>query len=353
MEVRFCLLGYRGMTMAKGIDWESRIGRRVRLRDLHILSAVVQFGSMIKGAAQLGVSQPVVSQAIADLEAAVGVRLVDRSTRGVAATPYGRALLKHSQIAFDDLRQGIREIEALADPAGGEVWIGCPESLCGPLLTPAIERLLRERARVNFHVAHVYTLSADLEFPELRDRRVDLILARLVKPFGEFEFEEDLRVEHLFDEDLLVVAGSAGPWARRRKIDLLELASASWVLPPNSWNMLRVKEAFAAIGRSLPRTTVETFSVALRNQLLASGDFVAAIPGSMLQASAQHGLKTLPVALPKRPWPVVMVTLKNRTVAPSVESFAQCVRDVVASNPWPRTARIPSRKKRNSAAVQT
>lgn len=330
--------------MSQGIDWESRIGRRVRLRDLHILSAVVQSGSMIKAAAQLGVSQPVVSQAVADLEAAVGVRLVDRSSRGVEPTPYGRALLKHSQMAFDDLRQGIREIESIADPGGGEVWIGCPESLCGPLLTPAIERLLRVRSRVNFHVAQVYTLSADLEFPELRDRRVDLILARLVKPFGEFEFEEDLRVEHLFDEDLVVVAGSASPWARRRKIDLVELGAASWVLPPNSWNMLRVKEAFAAIGHGMPRTTVETFSVALRNQLLVSGEFIAAVPGSMLHVNAQPDIRVLPIALPRRPWPVVMVTLKNRTVAPPVEQFAQCVREVVASERWPSSSSVPNRK---------
>jgi DNA-binding transcriptional LysR family regulator len=337
--------------MTRGIDWETRIGRRVRLRDLHILSAVVQAGSMIKGASQLGVSQPVVSQAIADLEAAVGVRLLDRSSRGVEPTSYGRALLKHSQMAFDDLRQGIREIESIADPAGGEVWIGCPESLCGPLLTPAIKRLLRVRPRMNFHVAHVYTLSAELEFPELRDRSVDLVLARLVKPFGEFEFEEDLRVEHLFDEDLVVVAGSANPWTRRRKINLVELAGASWVLPPNSWNMLRVKEAFAAIGHGMPRTTVETFSVALRNQLLASGGFVAAVPGSMLYMNAEHRLKVLPISLPARPWPVVMVTLKNRTLAPPVEHFAQCVRGVVTSRHWPLTTLESSRDKRTGAAA--
>jgi DNA-binding transcriptional LysR family regulator len=337
--------------MAKGIDWVARIGRRVRLRDLHILSAVVDAGSMVKGASQLGVSQPVVSQAIADLEAAVGVRLLDRSSRGVDPTPYGRALLKHSQIAFDDLRQGIREIEAMADPAGGEVRVGCPESLCGPLLAPSIERLLRVRRRVSFHVAHVYTLSADLEFPDLRNRSVDLVLARLVKPFGEFEFEEDLRVEHLFDEELVVVAGAASSWARRRKIELAELAAASWVLPPNSWNMLLVKEAFEAIGHGMPRTTVETFSVALRNQLLAAAGFIAAVPGSMLQMDAGYGLKVLPISLPMRPWPVVLVTLKNRTVAPPVEHFAQIVRGVVASRRRLRTTPSASRGKRTGGAA--
>jgi DNA-binding transcriptional LysR family regulator len=331
--------------MARAIDWESRIGRRVRLRDLHVFSAVVQSGSMMKGAGQLGVSQPVVSQAIADLEAAIGVRLLDRSSRGVEPTVYGRVLLRHGEIAFDDLRQGIREIESLADPSAGEVSIGCPESLSGALLPPVIEELSREHPRLTFHVTQVNTLSTQLEFPDLRERKLDLILARLVRPFGEFEFEDDLHVEHLFDDELFVVSGIASPWARRRKIDIAELANAPWVLPPKSWNMLLVTEAFQAAGLAMPSVGVETFSVALRNQLLASGRFVAAVPGSMLHLNTKHGLKVLPIDLPDRPWPVVLVTLKNRTVPPAVERFLQCTRTVVGSMPSRAMLHKPARRR--------
>jgi DNA-binding transcriptional LysR family regulator len=101
-----------------------------------------------------------------------------------------------------------------------------------------------------------------------------------------------------------------------------------------------VKEAFGAIGQEMPRISVETFSVALRNQLLASGHFVAAVPGSMLHLNAMHGLKVLPIDLPRRPWMVVLVTLKNRTVAPTVELFMQCARAVVGSMP----SRVETRK---------
>jgi Bacterial regulatory helix-turn-helix protein, lysR family len=69
--------------------WADRIGRRLKLRDLHVLFAVAQWGSMAKAAQHLAVSQPVVSAAIADLERAVGVRLLDRSRRGVEPTIYG------------------------------------------------------------------------------------------------------------------------------------------------------------------------------------------------------------------------------------------------------------------------
>jgi DNA-binding transcriptional LysR family regulator len=166
--------------MAKGIDWERRIGRRVRLRDLHILFAVVQSGSMAKAAALLGVSQPVVSQAISDLEAVIGVRLLDRNSRGVEPTLYGRILLRAGETAFDDLRQGIREIESLADPDAGEVRIGCPESISGGLLPPVIEELSRQYPRMVFRITQVNTLSTQLEFPELRERKLDIVMVRLV-----------------------------------------------------------------------------------------------------------------------------------------------------------------------------
>src|SRR5687767_4492926 len=118
--------------------WESRIGRRLRLRDLHILFAVVQWGSMAKAATHLAMSQPAVSESIANLEDALRVRLLDRSPQGIEPTIYGRALLKRGNAVFDELRQAIREIEFLADPTAGEVAVACPELLLAGLLPAAI-----------------------------------------------------------------------------------------------------------------------------------------------------------------------------------------------------------------------
>jgi molybdenum-dependent DNA-binding transcriptional regulator ModE len=95
--------------MRQGIDWEARIGRRLRLRDLHVFFTVVRWGSMAKAAEQLGVSQPAISKVIGDLEHALGVRLLDRSRRGVEPTIYGNALLKRGLIAFDELKQSIKD----------------------------------------------------------------------------------------------------------------------------------------------------------------------------------------------------------------------------------------------------
>src|SRR6185295_3999777 len=107
--------------MARRIDWEQQIGRRLRLRDLHVFLTVANRGSMAKAAAELGVSQPVVSAVIAGLEHAVGARLFDRSARGVEPTRYGQALLKGGSVAIDELKQTVKQIEFLSDPATGEV----------------------------------------------------------------------------------------------------------------------------------------------------------------------------------------------------------------------------------------
>jgi DNA-binding transcriptional LysR family regulator len=76
--------------MPKITDWDSHIGRRLKLRNLHVFFTVVQHGSLAKAASHLGVSHPAVSQLIADLEHALGAILFDRTARGVTPTIYGQ-----------------------------------------------------------------------------------------------------------------------------------------------------------------------------------------------------------------------------------------------------------------------
>src|SRR3954453_23319922 len=101
-----------------------RAGRQMKLQDLHVLMIVVQAGSMRKAATLLNTSQPAISRSIAELEDAIGVRLLDRSPQGVEPTAYVLALLDGGTAAFDDLQQAVKNIEFLADPTAGDVRIG-------------------------------------------------------------------------------------------------------------------------------------------------------------------------------------------------------------------------------------
>src|SRR5262245_5811 len=100
------------------------VSRRLKLRQLEVLIAVAQSGNMVKAARELAITQPVVSKTISDLENTLGMRLFDRDRRGVALTPYGRALLRRSIAVFNDLRTSVTELEMLADPTAGELRIG-------------------------------------------------------------------------------------------------------------------------------------------------------------------------------------------------------------------------------------
>src|SRR6202171_6396011 len=114
-----CDRSHNNSAMCAAMQLSDRIGRRMKLQDLHVLLTVVQAGSMGKAAERLNTVQPAISRSIADLEHALGVRLLDRHRQGVEPTEYGRALLKCGAAVFDELRQGVKKIEFLADPAGG------------------------------------------------------------------------------------------------------------------------------------------------------------------------------------------------------------------------------------------
>src|SRR5215475_6417917 len=138
-----------GIPMAKATwDWEGRLGHHVKLRDLHVLTAVVRWKGMAKAAPHLAMSQAAVSESIANLERALGVRLLDRSRQGIEPTVYAHALLKRGHVVFDELRQGMKDIEFLTDPTVGEVRLACAEMPAAGLLPAAIDRLSREYPRI-------------------------------------------------------------------------------------------------------------------------------------------------------------------------------------------------------------
>src|SRR3954447_4893639 len=133
--------------------WEARIGRRLRIRDLHVFITAVHHGSMAKAARQLTISQPAVSKAVSDLEHVLGVRLLDRGSLGISPTSYGTALARRSLAAFDELREAVRDIEFIANPEVGDVRIGCNESLSVALMPAAIEQLSEEHTGIRVHLS--------------------------------------------------------------------------------------------------------------------------------------------------------------------------------------------------------
>lgn len=281
---------------------------------------------MRKAAETLHLSQAAVSKAVAELEALLGVKLLDRSAKGVEPTVFGAALLRRGRVIFDELRQGANEIGFLSEPGSGELGIAVGESLAASVVPEVIDRMHRLHPRLMFKLE-----SGDppvLLDHFLRQRICEMVMVRPWAPLT----DPDLEVEPLFHESIAVVADTRSAWARRRKLSLSELIDEPWILShvevrPGS----PVVQALEAQGLSLPKRLILSGSLNLRYNLLATGRYVTVMPLTILKLCPGRGsLKALPVRLP--PWsvPTVMVTLKHRTLSPVAQLFIELAREVGA-----------------------
>lgn len=305
------------------MPWDERIGRRLKLRDLYVLRTVVRLGSMGKAATELAVSQPAISQSITDLERVLGVRLLDRSRQGVEPTRYGRAFLKCSATIFDELKQGVEELDHLADPTTGEVRMGATEIMIAGFVPSVITQLSRQYPRLAFTVIQAATLQ--MQFRDLRERDVDFTLGRM----SATNAEQDLEVEVLYEDPLIPVVGAGSKWTRRRKIDPADLIDEPWCLPPFDWYGVGsiVPDAFRARGLGVPRQIVKSNAINLFFSLVAGGSFISAVPASILRLNGRRlGLKGLPFEFPVRPAPICVATLKGRTVCSASLLFIEYAR---------------------------
>ena len=307
------------------MDCNDRIGRRVKLRDLHMVLAVTQAGSMGRAAAALSVSQPVISKAIAELEAALGTRLFDRSAHGISPTAYGSAMIECSRAVFDELQRGVKAIEFLADPTRGELRIGCTEMAATGLVPLIIERLLQRHPRLAFRVITADLVSLTSE--ELPRRNIELAIGAMpTTP------PADIAIEHLFHDEQIIMAGSTSPWVRRRKLALAELLNEPWILPPPDSPVRRyIDDAFRALGLAPPTARVATFSMPLCHQLLATGRYLAILPREAMRAAKHLPIKPVGVSFPGVARSIGVMTLKNRTLSPLAQLFIECARTITSA----------------------
>jgi DNA-binding transcriptional LysR family regulator len=318
---------------------DARIRRRLRLRDLDTLIALAETGSMAKAAAQLAVSQPAVSKAIAEMERTLGHRLLDRTAQGVEPNLYGRALLKWAKAVFDDVQQGVAELDFISDPTGGELRIAATGPIVAGILPVILDRLRGQHPRIVFHVSQVTSLSQQQD--ALRERRVDLLLGRTLG-----QVSEDLSEEILCHERTFVVADSSNPLCRRRKLALRDLLDEPWCLPPSDTvGGALIHQAFRASGLELPRANVVTGAIQMQFALMGLGPYLTTFPSSILEFSPQRrAFRALPVDLPIPPWPVTITTLKNRTISPIALIFFECAREVAKPlNTWSAASHLPRR----------
>jgi DNA-binding transcriptional LysR family regulator len=296
---------------------DQNTGKRLKLRDLHILQAAAEKGSMAKAANDLAITQPAVSYAVAEMEQLLGVPLLDRTSQGVTPTVYGQVLLEHARVVFNELSQSISEIRSLADPAVGELRLGTTPPMSA-VASAVFNKLVRRYPRMTFRLTVGAT---DLLLLALRRRDVELVITRL----ADFVADEDLKVDTLFHDELAVICSKQNRWSRRRGVALSDLAGEPWVFPPAEGFLTKIiRSAFEEQGLDVPRATVTTSSTYALSVLVANGPFLAMHPGTMLTTPNKHPqLTTVDIRLPRTRGPIGLITLKNRSLSSIAKLFLE------------------------------
>jgi DNA-binding transcriptional LysR family regulator len=307
------------------MDWSDRIGPRIKLRDLHILMAVADTGSMAKAAARLRISHPAVSKAISEIEGTLGVRLFDRNSKGVELTAHGEVLLRCGINVFDEMQQGLRSLEHLSDPHSGEVRLGCTDIILHSLVPPIVRKFSAKFPGVQLDVR--LTNPGEHQVQELRERKIDLLITRATGR------QDDFHSEVLFDEPFVFVVGAHSELARKRRPTLADIIKGNWVLPSyDSAPGALVAEVFRANGFSPPKPLLKTIAIQLTVSMIASGEFVGIVPASVAALSGHRAaLKVLPLTSTGPRISAEIVFLRNRTLSPAVQSFINCTREVAKS----------------------
>ena len=296
------------------MEWDERIGRRLTLRDLRILMTAVDVGSVSKAAAHLGVSQPAISKTITQIERAVGVQLVKRSSRGIEPTDHGRALLARSRAAFRELQVGIEAMDDRSNPKSGELGIAGNQVALAGIVPTIINRLYAQHPGIVFNVLQAQTFADQVRI--LEEEKAELVVCRIALPLT----TEHLRLIELFTDDFVVVAGPRHRWGRRKRILLSELVNEPWTFPPpETVTGQSMAQIFRSQGLEQPQVNVAASSVQLHQRLVLEGDFLTFFPTSL--ARAIPGLHILPVPLELEPQSVGILTLKYRTESPLARLF--------------------------------
>lgn len=303
------------------MDWSNRIGQRLSPHDLHIFLAVAAELNMARAAERLSISRPVVSRTIADLERTLGVPLFDRVPRGSELTQYGVVLAQRAEAVFDELRSSVEAIQEIAKPGTGEVRFASSEIWAAGLLPAAIERVSRQYPRLQFHMEAITPTTLQ---SYLGERRGELAVTRLIQGAP----ETDIKVEGLYRERLVIVAGAGNPWTTRRKLRLHDLIDEPWIISPFELDASSpLMKACVAEGLQPPANRILSNSLNLRAGLLAGRRFLTLVPGSVLSFQPWRAiLKPVRFELPAWEFPTAVFTLKNRTLSAGAEAFLNAIR---------------------------
>lgn len=306
-----------------GVDASQRTGRRLKIRQMLLLIALDDTGSLNQAAEATHMSQPAASKMLKDIEALFGVPFFERLPRGMRPTVYGATMVRHVRMALANLAQGQDSIAALRAGLAGQVNIGTIITPSMTVIPQAIAETKAQAPRLNIGVT-VGTSNELLE--RMRNGELDFLVARIPEP----EDGAGLFYEHLSEETECAVARIGHPLLHQRELSLDELSKASWILSPRG-TILRHRFDMVFRRRDLepPTHVVETTAMTVITSLLQQTDALHVMPDEVARYYVGAGeLAILPFDLQCEMESFGLITQRDQLLSPGASLLLQHVRQV-------------------------
>ncbi len=294
---------------------------KLRMRQIRVLLAIAEYGTLIEAAAHLHLSQPAVTKQLLDLEAIFGLKLFERSHRGVTPTAFGEVLIEHAQRIMAELRYASEKLNALATGQIGSVTVGIYLTAAPMLLPKAIALLKRRQSGVAVSIIEGAT---DDLLPMLDVGTLDLVVGRLPDVPGNPGFTSEV----LYDEPMDIVVRANHPLARRRELQLKDLAGERWILPPTGTTIRReIEDYFRHEKLSMPKDVVVSGSLVTNRALVLEADLIGVFARGLIREEEESGLMTaLPLTLPIASRPITITYRSDRAMTPAANLLCVCLR---------------------------
>ena len=303
------------------------IRARLKTRQLLLLVALAEEGNIHRASEVLNMTQPAASKLLKDLEDVLGVSLFDRLPRGMRATAYGEAMIRHARVALSSLNQAHDEVQALKAGRFGQVSVGA-------ITTPGIMLLPQAIAQVKHtHPSLRVRLemeTSDVLMERMAQGKMDILVARL---FAQHD-KTALRFEAMAEEPVVAVVRPGHPLLSVDKLTLRDLATWGWIVPPEG-SVLRHRFdlMFREKGLDGPDNLIETGALLFLTKMINEGDMIGLLAGDVGRYYAQHGVvAVLPIDLPCRMDAFGLITRTDRPLSPAARVMLGAIRSAAAES---------------------
>ena len=282
------------------------------LNDLLAFRAVAELQNFRKAAESINLSQPAFSRRIEKLEDALGVRLLDRTTRSVTLTAVGRDFARKVNDLLDDLDATLLGIRGVSATRMGEVSIACVPSAVYYFLSKVIRR---------YHEV----------YPKIRVRILDANANEVLEAVsrGQADFglnfigsqEPDIDFQPLLEERFVAACRRDHPLARERSVAWSDLRRYDFIsVSQSSGNRVLLDQALASL-RERPQSIYEVQHVTTTLGLVEAGLGVAAVPSMAMPDEDHPLLVSVPLSDPVVKRTVGVIRRKGRSLSPAAQQL--------------------------------